>query len=77
MTIPIYHRRTMNGPYSRSGFSAYQSSKTAVNRFAEFLNAEYGSKGIRAFSYHPGKPWRAPVVSLRLELTDIPFQVEC
>lgn len=45
----------MNGPYSRTGFSAYQSSKTAINRFAEFLSAEYGSKGVRAFAYHPGK----------------------
>ena len=45
----------MNGPYSRAGFSAYQSSKTAVNRFAEFLNAEYGAKGVRAFAYHPGQ----------------------
>ena len=45
----------MNGPYSRTGFGAYQSSKTAVNCFAEFLNAEYGSKGVRAFAYHPGE----------------------
>ena len=35
-------------------FSAYQPSKTAINRFAEFVNASYGDKGVRAFVYHPG-----------------------
>ncbi|KAJ3563323.1 hypothetical protein NPX13_g8243 [Xylaria arbuscula] len=36
------------------GFSAYQTSKLAVLRLTEFLHAEYGDKGIIAFSIHPG-----------------------
>ncbi|KAI0728254.1 putative oxidoreductase [Fomitopsis betulina] len=35
-------------------FTAYQPSKTAVNRFAEFLSQTYGDKGVRVFAYHPG-----------------------
>ncbi|KAI3336011.1 putative short-chain type dehydrogenase [Ustulina deusta] len=36
------------------GYSAYQTSKLAVLRLTEFLNAEYSAKGILAFSIHPG-----------------------
>jgi NAD(P)-dependent dehydrogenase (short-subunit alcohol dehydrogenase family) len=34
--------------------SGYQTSKLAVLRLTEFLNAEYCDKGISAFSIHPG-----------------------
>ncbi|KAI3332242.1 NAD(P)-binding protein [Xylariaceae sp. AK1471] len=34
--------------------SGYQTSKLAVLRLTEFLNAEYSDKGILAFSIHPG-----------------------
>jgi NAD(P)-dependent dehydrogenase (short-subunit alcohol dehydrogenase family) len=34
--------------------SAYQPTKSAVNRFAEFINAEYADSGVRGFAYHPG-----------------------
>ncbi|KAI1308085.1 putative short-chain type dehydrogenase [Xylaria venustula] len=36
------------------GYSAYQTSKLAVLRVTEFLNAEYSDKGVVAFSVHPG-----------------------
>ena len=36
------------------GMSAYQTGKLAVIRFAEFINAEYGDKGVLSFSLHPG-----------------------
>lgn len=36
------------------GLSAYQTSKLAVLRLAEFIDAEYGSKGILAYCIHPG-----------------------
>ncbi|KAI1849171.1 hypothetical protein JX265_012805 [Neoarthrinium moseri] len=36
------------------GLSAYQMSKLAVLRLAEFVCAEYGDKGILAYSVHPG-----------------------
>ena len=47
-------------------FSAYQPSKTAVNRFAEFVNAQYGDKGVRAFAYHPGTCSACLLLVLRL-----------
>ena len=31
-----------------------QTSKLAVLRFTEFVNAEYGDKGVLAYSLHPG-----------------------
>lgn len=34
------------------GLSAYQPSKTAVNRIAEFLDKEYPD--LKVFAYHPG-----------------------
>ena len=37
---------------TRPGFSAYQPSKTAVNRIADFLDKEY--KDLKVFAYHPG-----------------------
>lgn len=36
------------------GTSAYQPSKLALLRFAEFVNVEYGEQGILAFCVHPG-----------------------
>lgn len=36
------------------GGSAYQLSKLALLRYAEYLNLEYGSKGIMAYAVHPG-----------------------
>ncbi|KAK5633015.1 hypothetical protein RRF57_008729 [Xylaria bambusicola] len=43
------------GAHLRSpGYSAYQTSKLAVLRLTEFLNAEYSDKGIVAFTIHPG-----------------------
>ncbi|KAJ3035018.1 hypothetical protein HDV00_004390 [Rhizophlyctis rosea] len=38
------------------GLNAYQSSKTAVNRFTEFLQLEHGSThNLVAFAVHPGE----------------------
>ncbi|KAI1209451.1 NAD(P)-binding protein [Annulohypoxylon truncatum] len=36
------------------GLSAYQTSKMAVVRLTEFFVAEYGKRGILAYSIHPG-----------------------
>ncbi|KAI0172088.1 NAD(P)-binding protein [Hypoxylon sp. FL1284] len=36
------------------GLSAYQMSKMAVLRLTEFIVAEYGDKGVVAYSIHPG-----------------------
>ena len=34
--------------------SAYQPSKLAVLRFAQFIDAEYASQGVTAITVHPG-----------------------
>jgi NAD(P)-dependent dehydrogenase (short-subunit alcohol dehydrogenase family) len=34
--------------------SAYQPSKLAVLRFAQFIDAEYSSQGVTAITIHPG-----------------------
>ncbi|KZT70837.1 NAD(P)-binding protein [Daedalea quercina L-15889] len=52
--ITILCTTLVGGLVTHSGFSGYGTSKTAINRFAEFLHAEYGGKGVRAFAYHPG-----------------------
>ncbi|KAH9915673.1 NAD-P-binding protein [Fomitopsis serialis] len=52
--ITIICTSSVGGLRTRPGFSGYQTTKTAINRFAEFLHAEYGEKGVRAFAYHPG-----------------------
>ena len=36
------------------GLSSYQTTKLALLRFTEFLCAEYGDKGLLAYSIHPG-----------------------
>ncbi|KAI0013611.1 hypothetical protein F4779DRAFT_625111 [Xylariaceae sp. FL0662B] len=39
---------------STPGASAYQSSKFAGCRMAEFIDADYGDKGLVCFAIHPG-----------------------
>ncbi|KAI9807938.1 MAG: hypothetical protein M1825_005244 [Sarcosagium campestre] len=36
------------------GLSSYQTSKFALLRFTEFIDAEYGDEGILAYAVHPG-----------------------
>ncbi|KAF7547015.1 hypothetical protein G7Z17_g8026 [Cylindrodendrum hubeiense] len=36
------------------GGSAYQTSKLALQRFTEFLDADHGSDGVLTFAIHPG-----------------------
>lgn len=36
------------------GGSAYQTSKLALQRFTEFINADHGADGVLAFAVHPG-----------------------
>ena len=39
---------------TRPGASAYQTTKLAINRLAQFIHADHGKQGIRAFALHPG-----------------------
>ncbi|KAI9713751.1 MAG: hypothetical protein M1812_006589 [Candelaria pacifica] len=36
------------------GASGYQTTKLALIRFTEFIDAEYGDKGVLTYSVHPG-----------------------
>ena len=36
------------------GASDYQTSKHAINRLCEFINADHGEDGIKCFAIHPG-----------------------
>lgn len=36
------------------GMSSYQCGKLALSRMMEFVNVEYGQKGLLAYSVHPG-----------------------
>ena len=38
----------------RPGASGYQTTKFAIARFTEFIEAEYGEMGVIAFCVHPG-----------------------
>lgn len=50
----VLNLSSMGGHVVMAGASAYQTTKLAVTRFTEFLMAEYGEKGLIAFSAHPG-----------------------
>ncbi|KAK9842396.1 hypothetical protein WJX84_000108 [Apatococcus fuscideae] len=39
---------------ARPGASAYQTTKLAINRLAQFIHNDHGKQGIRAFALHPG-----------------------
>ncbi|KIJ49422.1 hypothetical protein M422DRAFT_161042 [Sphaerobolus stellatus SS14] len=39
---------------TRPGLSAYQPSKSQVNRFTEFTHFEYQDQNVRVFAFHPG-----------------------
>lgn len=37
-----------------AGLSPYQTSKSALNRFTEFIDKENAAQGVVAIAYHPG-----------------------
>ena len=50
----IFNISSVGAHLKAPGWSAYQSSKLALVRFTEFLQAEYQSQGVTAISIHPG-----------------------
>lgn len=50
----IINVSSKGGLYTRHGSSAYGTSKAAVLRLTEFLDAEYGGQGLLALAVHPG-----------------------
>jgi NAD(P)-dependent dehydrogenase (short-subunit alcohol dehydrogenase family) len=49
--VNITSQRSANTTYGNSG---YATSKSALNRFTEFIHFEYEAEGVRAFAIHPG-----------------------
>lgn len=61
---------------STPGASAYQTAKFALLRLTEFLNAEYGERGLIAYCMHPGAvptelAWKMPDF-VKVNLIDTP-----
>lgn len=48
------------------GISSYESSKSAINRFTEFVHYEY--EQVRVFAYHPGCVGSSSFSSLQLDI---------
>ncbi|KAK4706132.1 hypothetical protein P7C70_g77, partial [Phenoliferia sp. Uapishka_3] len=51
--VTIINTSSVGSINTSIGYSSYQSSKSAINRFTEFLHYEYPGT-IRTFAYHPG-----------------------
>ncbi|TKX25317.1 short-chain dehydrogenase-like protein 3 [Elsinoe australis] len=50
----ILNTSSVGALIKRPGASAYQTSKFALLRLTEFLEAEYGEQGLLCFAFHPG-----------------------
>ena len=53
----IINVASIGAHWIRNGLSSYQTGKLALLRLADFINVEYGEKGIIALSIHPGNSW--------------------
>lgn len=53
-SVDVINVSSIGALLTMPGFSAYQTSKLAVWRMTEFVEVEYGSKGVNAFAIHPG-----------------------
>jgi NAD(P)-dependent dehydrogenase (short-subunit alcohol dehydrogenase family) len=61
----VVNLSSIGAQMSSPGASAYQTAKFALLRLTEFLNAEYGDKGLIAYCMHPGAvptdlAWKMP-----------------
>jgi NAD(P)-dependent dehydrogenase (short-subunit alcohol dehydrogenase family) len=52
--LTVINTSSVGSALTYPGASSYQSTKTAVNRFTEFLHFEYEAEGVRTFAMHPG-----------------------
>lgn len=52
--VHVINMSSIGAHVVRPGASGYQTSKLALCRLTEFVAAEYGDKGVRAVSMHPG-----------------------
>jgi NAD(P)-dependent dehydrogenase (short-subunit alcohol dehydrogenase family) len=58
----IVNTSSMVAAMTAPGSSSYQLSKSAVNRFTEFVHFEYEDEGIRTFAFHPGAILTSPAL---------------
>jgi NAD(P)-dependent dehydrogenase (short-subunit alcohol dehydrogenase family) len=54
INLTIINTSSIASHLTSPGGSGYQTTKSAVNRFTEFLHFEYEAEDIRVFAYHPG-----------------------
>jgi NAD(P)-dependent dehydrogenase (short-subunit alcohol dehydrogenase family) len=54
INLTIINTSSIASHLTSPGGSGYQTTKSVVNRFTEFVHFEYEAEGIRAFAYHPG-----------------------
>lgn len=66
----IVNVSSVYGLIGASGFTAYTASKAAVRLMSKSVAVEYGSKGIRCNSLHPG-PTLTPLAKTMLTAADI------
>jgi NAD(P)-dependent dehydrogenase (short-subunit alcohol dehydrogenase family) len=52
--LTVLNTSSLGSVTTRLGASSYQSGKSAINRFTEFVHFEYEDEGVRAFCYNPG-----------------------
>lgn len=45
---------SIGAQFVRPGASSYQTTKHAINRLCEFVNADHGEDGVKCFAIHPG-----------------------
>ncbi|KAI9738093.1 MAG: hypothetical protein M1818_005521 [Claussenomyces sp. TS43310] len=53
-TVDVINVSSIGAHTTFYGASAYQTSKFALLRLGEFVEAEYAAKGVNCFSVHPG-----------------------
>jgi NAD(P)-dependent dehydrogenase (short-subunit alcohol dehydrogenase family) len=70
---------SIGAQFVRPGASDYQTTKHAINRLCEFVNADHGEDGVKCFAIHPGgiptalaKNMPEEIHSILLDKTDLP-----
>jgi NAD(P)-dependent dehydrogenase (short-subunit alcohol dehydrogenase family) len=54
VNLTVINTSSVGSGGTNVGLSSYQTTKTPVNLFTEFVHFEYEAEGVRTFAYHPG-----------------------
>ncbi|KAH6675084.1 putative oxidoreductase ucpA [Halenospora varia] len=74
-TVDVINMTSIGAHTVFNGASTYQTSKFALLRLGEFVEAEYAAKGVNCFSVHPGgvlTKMSKDIEVIRQSLTDTP-----